>query len=91
MTLAILIALSQLTDGLAYQLAHGHGRELNPGAALFISTFGPTSILGVKIVTALLLGFGSYALLRRDKGKRIVAWLAIVGFVGALTELIAVG
>jgi hypothetical protein len=90
MTLAILVALSQLADGLAYQLAHGHGTELNPGAAAFITAYGPTSILVVKVVTSLLLGFGAYALLRRGKGRRVIAWLAVVGFVGALTELLAI-
>jgi hypothetical protein len=89
MTLALLAALSQLADGLAYQLADGHGVELNPGAAMVIGTFGPETILLVKIVTAIVVGIGSYALLRRNRGRRFVAWLAVIGFVGAFTELLA--
>ncbi len=88
-TLALLAALSQVADGLAYQLAHGHGVELNPGAAVMIASFGPATILVVKIATAIVVGIGSYALLRRDRGRRLVPWLAVVGFVGAFTELLA--
>ena len=33
MILAVLVGLSQVADGLAYQLAQGHGTELNPGAS----------------------------------------------------------
>jgi hypothetical protein len=83
-------ALSQLADGLAYQLAVGHGVELNPGAALMSGAFGPTTVLLVKVATAIALGVGSYALLRRQRGRRVVAWLAVIGYVGALTELLAV-
>lgn len=89
-TLALLAALSQLADGLAFQLANGHGVELNPGAALMIGEFGPAAILLVKVVTAIVLGVGSYALLRRDRGRRVVVWLAVIGFVGAFSELLAV-
>ena len=89
MTLAILVALSQLADGLAYQLARGHGTELNPGAAMVITSFGPTSILVVKVAAALILGLGSFALLRRDKARGLVTWLAVIGFIGCLTELYA--
>ncbi len=90
MTLALLAALSQLADGLAYQLANGHGVELNPGAALMIGGFGPTTILLVKVVTAIVVGIGSYALLRRNRGRRVVAWLAVIGFIGAFSELLAI-
>jgi len=89
MTLALLAALSQLADGLAYQLADGHGVELNPGAAVMIGSFGPTTILLVKVGTAIVVGIGSYALLRRNRGRRFVTWLAVIGFVGAFTELLA--
>ena len=90
MTLALLAALSQLADGLAYQLANGHGVELNPGAALMIGGFGPTTILFVKVVTAVVVGIGLYALLRRNRGRRVIAWLAVIGFIGAFSELLAI-
>ncbi len=90
MTLALLAALSQLADGLAFQLANGHGMELNPGAATMNGAFGPMTILVMKVATAIILGIGSYALLRRGRGRRLVLWLAVVGYVGAITELLAV-
>jgi hypothetical protein len=90
MTLAILLALSQIADGLAYQLARDHGTELNPGAATVIDSFGPVVILAVKVAAALVLGVGAYAMLRRDKGRNAVAWLAVIGFIGCFTELLAV-
>jgi hypothetical protein len=90
MTLALLAALSQLADGLAFQLANGHGVELNPGAALMNGAFGPSTILAMKVATAIVVGIGSYALLRRNHGRRLVLWLAVVGFVGAFSELLAV-
>ena len=90
MTLAILVALSQLADGLAYQLAQTHGTELNPGAATVINAYGPLVILAIKVAAAAVLGIGAYAMLRRDKGRRVVAWLAVIGFVGCFTELLAV-
>ncbi|HEV8404248.1 MAG TPA: hypothetical protein VGQ31_14560 [Candidatus Limnocylindrales bacterium] len=90
MTLALVVALSQLADGLAFQLALGHGRELNPGAVTVFDAFGPTTVLAFKIVAAVVLGIGSYALLRRQRARAAVEWLAVIGFVGCLTELIAV-
>jgi hypothetical protein len=90
MNLALVVALSQLADGLAFQLAQGHGRELNPGAATIFDAFGPTTVLVFKIVAAVVLGIGSYALLRHQRARAAVAWLAVFGFVGCLTELIAV-
>ena len=90
MTLAFLVALSQLADGLAFQLAQGHGTELNPGAATVFVAFGPTTVLVFKIVAAIVLGIGSYALLRHQRARSMVAWLAVFGFIGCLTELIAI-
>jgi hypothetical protein len=90
MTLPLVVALSQLADGLAFQLAQGHGRELNPGAASIFDAFGPTTVLAFKIVAAVVLGIGSYALLRHHRARAAVEWLAVIGFVGCLTELIAV-
>ena len=89
MTLAILVALSQLADGLAYLLAHGHGTELNPGAATVIATFGPSTIVLVKIAAAVILGIGSFALVRHNRGRGAIAWLAVVGFVGCPSELLS--
>jgi hypothetical protein len=89
MTLAILVALSQVADGLAYLLAQGHGTELNPGAATVISTFGPSTIVLVKVAGAAILGIGSFALIRHNRGRGMIAWLAVVGFVGCLSELLA--
>jgi hypothetical protein len=90
MTLALVVALSQLADGLAFQLAHGHGTELNPGAATVFDAFGPTTVLAFKIIAAVVLGVGSYALLSHQRGRSAIAWLAVFGFVGCLTELIAI-
>ena len=90
MTLALVAALSQLADGLAFQLANGHGIELNPGASLMNGTFGPVTILMVKVMAAIFVGVGSYALLRKDRGRRVVVWLAVVGYIGAFTELLAI-
>jgi hypothetical protein len=87
MILAVLVGLSQLADGLAYQLAQGHGRELNPGAATVITTVGPMAMLAIKTGAALILGLGSYALLQHGRGRRVIPWLAVVGFFGAFTEL----
>jgi hypothetical protein len=87
MILAVLVGLSQLADGLAYQLAQGHGSELNPGAATVITTLGPMAMLAIKIAAALILGLGSFALLQQGRGRRVIPWLAVVGFFGCLTEL----
>ena len=86
-TLAVVVALSQVADGLGYQLAHGHGIEANPGAATFISAYGPMAMLAFKLVAAVILGLGSYALLRRGRGFQMMSWLAVVGFIGCLSEL----
>lgn len=90
MTLALLAALSQLADGLAFQLANGHGVELNPAASMMNGAFGPTTILLIKLATAVVVGVGSYVLLRRNHGRRVVLWLAVVGYIGAFSELLAV-
>ena len=87
MTLALIVALSQLADGLAYLLAHGRGTELNPAASTLIDAFGPPAMLAFKTGAALVLGLGSLALLRRHRGRQMVAWLAVIGFFGCLTEL----
>ncbi len=86
-TLAVVVALSQVADGLAYQLAHGHGIEANPGAATFITAYGPMAMLAFKLVAAVILGVGSYALLRRGRGFQLMSLLALVGFIGCLSEL----
>ena len=90
MALAVVVALSQLADGLAFQLARGHGTELNPGAATVFDAFGPSSVLAFKILAAIVLGIGSYALLSHQRARSAIAWLAVFGFVGCLTELIAI-
>jgi hypothetical protein len=83
-TLAILVALGQVADGLAYQLARGHGVEANPGMA----GLDPGLILAIKLAGGLVLAIGSFALVRRNR-TRLVSWIAVVGFVGALTEAAA--
>jgi hypothetical protein len=87
LTLPLLVIAGQLADGLAYQLAHGNGAELNPAMDLLITVFGPFAILGVKVVGAIVLGYGAMALGRR---RHLVTWMAVAGFVGAGTELMAV-
>jgi hypothetical protein len=87
MTLPLLVAAGQVADGLAFQLAHGSGTELNPAMGLFIGLFGPLAVLGVKIVGAIVLGYGAIAL---DRHRRLVTWFAVAGFVGAGSELLAV-
>jgi hypothetical protein len=87
LTLPLLVIAGQLADGLAYQLAHGNGTELNPAMDLFIGVFGPFAILGIKVVGAIVLGYGAMAL---DRHRHLVTWLAVAGFVGAGSELLAV-
>ena len=87
LTLPLLVMAGQLADGLAYQLAHGNGAELNPAMDVIIGAFGPHAILGVKLVGAVVLGFGAMAL---DRRRRLVTWMAVAGFVGAGSELLAV-
>ena len=87
LTLPLLVIAGQMADGLAYQLAHGNGTELDPAMALFIGVIGPFAILGIKLVGAIVLGYGSMAL---DRHRRLVTWLAVAGFVGAGSELLAV-
>lgn len=87
LTLPLLVIAGQLADGLAYQLAHGNGTELNPAMDMFSGVFGPFAILGVKLVAALVLGVGAVALHRHP---RLVIWIAVAGFVGAGSELLAV-
>ena len=86
LTLPLLVIAGQMADGLAYQLAHGNGTELNPAMALLIGVFGPFAILGIKLIGAIVLGYGTVAL---DRHQRLVTWLAVAGFVGAGTELLA--
>ena len=78
-TVAVVAALGQIADGLAYGLAV-NGRELNPVAALL----GP-HLLTVKVAAALVLAIGAYAL----RGRAVVAWLAAVGWIGAASEVAA--
>jgi hypothetical protein len=87
MTLPLLVIAGQMADGLAYQLAHGNGTELNPVMGSFIGSFGPFAILGMKLVGAIVLGYGAIAL---DRHRRLVTWLAVAGFVGAGSELLAI-
>jgi hypothetical protein len=86
LTLPLLVVAGQLADGLAYQLAHGNGTELNPAMALLIAGFGPLTTLGVKVAAGLVLAFGAMAL---DRHRRLVTWIAVAGFVGAGSELLA--
>lgn len=81
MTLSALVFLGQLADGLGYQLIASRPGELNPAAALL----GP-HLLAVKVAAGLVLAFGVYALRNRPLGT----WLAVVGFVGCLSEVAAV-
>jgi len=85
-TLPLLVIAGQLADGLAFQLAHGHGIELNPGMALLIGVIGPHAILVVKTALGLVLGLGATAL---ERHRTLVLWLSVAGFVGAVTELAA--
>lgn len=110
MTLAVLVVLSQIADGLAYVLASAvrieyrltevvairMGTELNP---IMAAIGAPLPVLLIKIGLGFALGLGSIALLRREaaaapawthvSGRVVVSWIAVVGFVGALTEVSA--
>ena len=86
MTLAALVILSQLADGLAYVLARTHGTELVPTSAVILAAFGPGAMLAVKLAAGLVLGVGAFALRRR---RSLVASMAMVGLVGALSEVVA--
>ena len=83
MTLAALAFLGQLADGLGYQLVAGRAGEINP----FAVPLGPY-LLAVKVGAGLVLAIGSLALVRRGRG-RLVAWFAVVGWLGALSEVAA--
>jgi hypothetical protein len=85
MTLPLVMFASQLADGLGYVLVHGRGTELNPVAA-FIDN--PLTLLLIKVVLGLVLTIGAFALVRAGR-SRAVAWLSVVGFVGAWTEVAA--
>lgn len=86
-TLPLLVIAGQMADALAYQLAHGNGIELNPAMALLIAVFGPFAVLGIKVVGAVALGYGAMAL---DRHRRLLTWLAVAGFIGAGSELLAI-
>ena len=85
MTLPLLVFASQLADGLGYQLVYGRGTELNP---LMAAIGDPTVLLAIKIALGLVLALGSLVLVRAGR-SRGVAWLAVVGFVGAWSEVAA--
>jgi fluoride ion exporter CrcB/FEX len=55
-----------------------------------ITAFGPETMLVVKIVAAVILAIGSMALIQRNRARSAIAWLAVIGFVGCFTELLAV-
>jgi hypothetical protein len=86
LTLPALVFLGQAADGLAYQLAHGHGTELNVGMAVLIAAFGPPAVLGVKLAAGLYLAVCAHVLQRH---RTVVVWLAVAGFLGAGSELLA--
>lgn len=80
-TLPILVFLGQVADGLAYRVAYGRGVELNPLAAAIDD---PTALLLLKTGAGLILGLGSWVLVRRGR-RTTVTCLALIGFVGALS------
>ena len=45
------------------------------------------AMLAFKLLAAVVLGVGSYALLRRGRGFQLISWLAVIGFIGCLSEL----
>jgi hypothetical protein len=86
LTLPLLVVAGQMADALANQLAHGNDIELNPAMTLLIAVFGPFAVLGIKVVGAVALGYGTMAL---DRHRRLVTWLAVAGFIGAGVSLLA--
>jgi hypothetical protein len=87
LTLPLLVFAGQLADGLAYQLAHGRGTELNLAMARLVVDFGPQAILVVKLAAGLALALGAMPLMARHRS--LVTWFAVAGFLGAGSELLA--
>ena len=86
MTVPALLVLSQLADALSWPLALGHGTELNPLAAALLAAGGLAAVLAVKGLAAAALGLGAAAYPHR---RSLWLWLALVGYVGALSNLAA--
>lgn len=87
MTLAWLVGLSQIADGLSWPLAFGHGSELNPLALSLFGAGGLGMLWALKALAALALALGVLAYPRRG---RLFLWLGIIGYVGCLSNLVAI-
>lgn len=85
MILPAILVLGQWADGLAFILVAHLPGEANP----LMASIPPTTVLALKAAAAIVLGFGSWVLARRHRA--LVAWMACVGWVGALTEVWAAG
>lgn len=85
MTLALLVVTGQLADWLAYVLSYRTAVEINPIAAAIRD---PGVLLLLKALAALILFAGCLYLVRAGRG-RAVAWLSLVGWVGALSGVVA--
>ena len=86
MTVPALLVLSQLADGLSFGLAIGHGSELYPIGAALLAAGGLGLVWAVKGVAALACGLGAATMPDR---RSLWLWLALVGFVGTLSNLVA--
>jgi hypothetical protein len=85
-TVALLAALGQVADALSFPLALGHGVELNPVATALLAAGGLGLVWAVKGLAAAALGVSAHRLPHR---RTVWLWLAVVGFVGCLSNLVA--
>lgn len=86
MTVPLLVALSQVADALSWPLALGHGMELNPMAAALLAAGGLALLWAAKGAAAVALGSAATIYPKR---RAIWLWLAVVGYVGCLSNLVA--
>lgn len=85
MTAFLLVFTSQISDGLAFALGISYGFESNPIMRGLYDTGGVPAILAAKLVVALVA-----ALIVTRKWPRYAPAVSLVGFVGCLSELLAI-
>jgi hypothetical protein len=86
MTIPALLALSQIADLLSFPLALGHGVEGNPLAAWLLVAGGFGTLAVLKSLAAVALGLSAHLYPKR---RTLWLWLAVVGYVGCLSNLLA--
>jgi shikimate 5-dehydrogenase len=80
-----LVLATQALDALGLLLALGHGQEANPLMLALLGAGGFGAVLAAKLAGGVALG----AVAAR-RVPRAVPWLALVGCIGCLSELLVV-